>query len=40
MVPGCSLPQLQQPATCPYPELDEISPDLPARFLKIIFNTL
>ena len=37
---GCSLPQLKQPTTCPYPVLNEISPDLPAYFFKILFNII
>ena len=40
MEPECSLPQLQQPTTSPFHELEEISPDLPAYFLKIIFNII
>ena len=28
-----SLPLSQQPATCPYPELDKYSPRLPNRYI-------
>jgi len=33
-----SLPQLQEPAICPYPEPDQSSPRLPIQLLTINFN--
>ena len=36
----CSLPQLQEPATCPYPEPDQPSPCPPSPFLKIHFKII
>jgi hypothetical protein len=38
--PGGSLPHLQEPATCPYPEPAQSSPCPPSHFLTIHFNII
>ena len=40
MRPEGSLPHLQVPATCPYPEPDQSSSCLPSHFLKIHLNII
>jgi hypothetical protein len=40
MEPKGSLPHLQEPATCPYPEPDQSSPCPPSSLSKIHFNTV
>ena len=35
-----SLPLLQEPATCPYPEPDQSSPYTPSHFLNILLNVI
>ena len=40
MEPDGSLPPLQEPATCPYPEPDKSSACPPAHFLKIHLNII
>ena len=40
MEPKGSLPCLQGPVTCPYPELDQSIPRTPSHILKIHFNII
>jgi len=40
MEPECSLPHLQEPVTCTYPEPDPSSPWLPSHFLKVHLNNI
>ena len=40
MEPEGSLPRLQVPATCPYPEPDRSRPASTSHFLKIYFNII
>jgi len=40
MEPRCSLAHTQQPATCPYPEADQLAHDLPVTFFKIQLNII
>ena len=41
MVPGCSLPHLQGPSTCPYPEPDQSNPcPTPSHLLTVNFNII
>jgi hypothetical protein len=40
MEPEASLPWSQEPATGPYPELDEAHYNLPSCFFKIHFNVI
>ena len=40
MEPEGSLPRLQDPANCPYPEPDQTSPHSPSHFLKIHLNII
>jgi len=40
MEPEGSLPHLQVPASCPYPEPDQSSPRHPSHLLKIHLNTI
>jgi hypothetical protein len=40
MEPEGSLPHLQVPATCPYPEPDQSSPFPPSHFLMIYLNII
>jgi len=40
MEPEGSLPRLQVPTTCPYPELDQSSPFSPSHFLKVHLNII
>ena len=40
MEPEGSLPRLQKPAACPYPEPDQSSPCPPSNFLKIHLNII
>ena len=40
MEPEGSVPRLQEPATCPYPEPDQSSPCLHSHFLSSHFNII
>jgi len=40
MEPEGSLPLLQVPANCPYPEPDQSSPCLQTHFLKVLLNII
>jgi len=40
MEPEGSLPHLQDPSTCPYPEPDQSSPCPPYHFLKILVHII
>jgi len=40
VVYGGSLPHLKEHATCPYPELDQLSPHLTSHFLNTHFNNI
>jgi len=40
MEPERSLPRLQQPTTCPYPEPDQTSPCSPSHILEIHLNII